>query len=166
MSPLAIATTTGQQHERRGRALLRAFAERFGAELVATPPTVTAPVDGLLHRGGYLRAVAEAKTRTKYDLPSIERFGTYLVTAEKVTQLVQVGGLLGVPSFVVTELSDCARLYWKVGNAQGVRVIDWEERPTRTLATSVGVETVVRINAFLPLEQATIWAQPIGVLRG
>lgn len=166
MSPLAIATETGQRHERRGRALLQAFAQRFGADLVATPPTVTAPVDGLLHRAGSLRAVAEAKTRTKYDLPSIERFGTYLVTAEKLHQLVQVGGLLGVPSFVVTELSDCARLYWQVGDAKGVRVINWEERETRTLATSVGSETVVRMNAFLPLEQGVIWAEPLGVLRG
>lgn len=166
MSPLAIATYTGQRHEKRGRELLKAFAERFGAELVATPPTVTAPVDGLITRGSYLRAVAEAKTRTKYDLPSIQRFGTYLVTAEKLHQLVQVGGLLGVPSFVVTELSDCSRIYWQVGSSSGTRVIDWEERETRTLATSVGSETVLRMNAFLPLENGVIWAEPLGVLRG
>jgi hypothetical protein len=165
VSPLAIATVTGQRHERRGRALLGAFAERFKAQLVATPPTVTAPIDGLLTRRGELVAVAEAKTRTSYDLPAIERFGTYLVTAEKLQQLVQVGGLLGVPSFVVTELSDCARLYWQVGDAGGARVMDWEERPTRTLATSVGAETVVRVNAFLPLDRAVLWGQPLGVSR-
>lgn len=166
MSPLAIATETGQRHERRGRALLEAFAERFRARLVPTPPTVTAPVDGLFVRNGELVAIAEAKTRTSYDLPAIQRFGTYLVTAEKLEKLVAAGGLLGVPSFVVTELSDCARVYWQVGDAGGARVMDWEERPTRTLATSVGAETVVRVNAFLPLDRGVIWGQPLGVSRG
>lgn len=166
MTPLAIATQTGQRHEARGRALLKAFAERFRAQLVATPPDVTAPVDGLIVRDGVLVAVAEAKTRTNYDLPAIQRFGTYLVTAEKLQQLVRVGGLLGVPSFVVTELSDYSRLYWKVGGEHGQPLVTWEERETRTLATSIEATTVVRMNAFLPLTSAVQWAESLGPSRG
>ena len=52
MSPRAIDTATGQAHERRGRHLLEAFASRMQCTFVPTPPTVTAPVDGIFVRRG------------------------------------------------------------------------------------------------------------------
>lgn len=161
MSPRAIDTATGQAHERRGRHLLEAFASRMQCTFVPTPPTVTAPVDGIFVRRGTIVAVAEAKTRSTYDLPTIQQYGTYLVTADKLEQLVTAGGLLGVPSFLVLELSDAARWYWHVGTPHGVPAFAWPTRATSTQATSLGPETVTRVNAYLPLAIGVQWGEPL-----
>jgi hypothetical protein len=155
--PLAIATETGQFHEHRGRQLLEAFARHTHSELVVTDPTSTAALDALFTRDGVVVAVAEAKTRVSYDYPAIERLGSYLVTADKLETLTRVGTALAVPAFLVTELSDGVRLYWHLTNKHGLRQLHWLEAPSRTLSTSIGAETVVRMNAFLPIEDATIW---------
>jgi hypothetical protein len=155
--PLAIATETGQFHEHRGRQLLEAFARHTHSELVVSDPQATAALDAVFHRDGVLVAVAEAKTRVKYDYAAIAEYGTYLITHDKLETLQQVSAALAVPSFLVTELSDGVRLYWQLTDASGRETLRYRVNATETLATSVGTERVVRVNAFLPLEAATIW---------
>jgi hypothetical protein len=155
--PLAIATDLGQQHEQRGRELLEAFARHTRSQLIVSDPQATAALDAVFHRDGVLVAVAEAKTRVKYDYAAIAEYGTYLITHDKLETLQQVSAALAVPSFLVTELSDGVRLYWQLTDASGRETLRYRVNATETLATSVGTERVVRVNAFLPLEAATIW---------
>ena len=154
---LAIATSVGQAHERRGRDLLDAFARYTRSTLIVSDPASTAALDAVFHRDGVLVAVAEAKTRISYDLPAIQRFGSYLITADKLDTLCYVGRALLVPAFLVTELSDGVRLYWQLTDKHGNQRFLWDEAETSTKATSIGPETVVRNNAYLPLDEGVIW---------
>lgn len=160
---LAITTTTGQGHERRGRALLYAFAAYTRSTAVVSPPDSPATLDAVYSRDGVLVAVAEAKTRGGlYDFEKIVGFGSYLVTDEKLRALLEASRSFGVPSYLLTELSDGVRLYWPIGSPRGEPVTGWTVAASRTLATSVGPETVVRRNAYLPLAAAVRWDGPKG----
>jgi hypothetical protein len=154
---LAIRTTTGQQHESRGRQLLDAFARYTHSSVLVTDPAAPAALDAVFCRDGVVVAVAEAKTRVSYDYAAIQRFGSYLVTAEKIDTLCYVGRALAVPAFLVVELSDGARLYWQLTDKDGDQRFLWPEAETRTQATSLGPVTVVRKNAYLPLDEAVVW---------
>ena len=154
---LAITTALGQAHERRGWRLLMDFGSHTRSTCHPTPAHVPATLDAVYSRDGVLVAVAEAKTRIRYDYPKIAEYGSYLVTEDKLEVLCATGKALGVPSFLVTELSDGVRLYWPIGTAMGDPVHGWTAAYSRTLATSVDLETVVRRNAYLPLANAVIW---------
>lgn len=156
---LAITTTTGQWHEARGRVLLYDFGTYTRSTAQVTPPTKTATLDAVYTRDGVLVAVAEAKTRVSYDYATIAGYGSYLVTEDKLDCLLATGKALGVPSFLLTELSDGVRLYWPVGDAAGHRVTGWTAANSRTLATSVDTTTVIRRNAYLPMAIAVRWGQ-------
>lgn len=155
--PLAIATDLGQQHEQRGRHLLEAFARHTRSQLIVTDPQATAALDAVFHRDGVLVAVAEAKTRVRYDYAAIAEYGTYLITHDKLETLQQVSTALAVPSFLVTELSDGVRLYWQLTDASGRETLRYRVTASETLATSVGTERVIRVNAYLPLAAAVHW---------
>jgi len=154
---LAITTTIGQAHEHRGRRLIRDFGTFTHSTAHYSPPDVPATLDAVYSRDGVLVAVVEAKTRINYDLPKIASYGSYLVTEDKLTTLLATSKALGVPSFLLTELSDGARLYWPIGDKAGLPVIGWTVASSRTLATSVGPETIVRRNAYLPMAEARRW---------
>ena len=155
--PLAIATDLGQQHEQRGRHLLEAFARHTRSQLIVTDPQATAALDAVFHRDGVLVAVAEAKTRVRYDYAAIAEYGTYLITHDKLETLQQVSTALAVPSFLVTELSDGVRLYWQLTDASGRETLRYRVTASESLASSVGTERVIRVNAYLPLAAAVHW---------
>jgi len=154
---LAITTARGQWHEQRGRALLTAFGSYTKATPHFSPPDVPATLDAVYTRSDILVAVVEAKTRISYDYAKIAEYGSYLVTEDKLETLLHTGKALGVPSFLVTELSDGVRLYWPIGTALGDPVHGWTSAHSRTLATSVDPDTVIRRNAYLPLANAVHW---------
>ena len=155
--PIAIHSAVGRNHELRGRTVLEAFAQAYGAEYALTNPDATAPVDGVLIRAGTIVAVVEVRTRSTYDYAKINAYGDYLVTAQKLHNLVAAGGLLAAPSLLLIELSCGTRLWWRIGNADGTRCLEWAERTTTTRATSLGPETAIRRNAFLPITAAIHW---------
>lgn len=157
---LAITTTVGQWHEARGRALIHAFATYTGSTAHVSPPERPAALDTVYSRNGTLVAVAEAKTRCgRYDFAWMQKEGSYLVTEEKLSSLLTTGRSLGVPSFLLLELSDGARLYWRIGSADGEPDVQWTAADSRTLATSVDDKTVIRRNAYLPMARAIRWGQ-------
>jgi hypothetical protein len=160
---LAITTPVGQWHEARGRVLIHDFGTFTHSTAQLTPPTKTATLDAVYTREGVLVAVAEAKTRIRYDFPTIADYGSYLVTEDKLDCLVATGKALGVPSFLLTELSDGVRLYWPIGDADGQRVTGWTAAQSRTLATSVDATTVIRRNAYLPIGCAVRWGQGLDI---
>ena len=132
-----------------------AFAQYTHSTAIMTAGTAT--LDAVYTRDGVAVAVAEAKTRISYDLPSIEAMGSYLITEDKLDCLCATSKALHVPSFLITELSDGARLYWHIGHESGDPTMEWTVAQSRTLATSVGHETVIRRNAFLPMACAVRW---------
>lgn len=133
------------------------FATYTRSTAHCSPPDIPATLDAVYSRDGVLVAVVEAKTRVSYDLPKIEGYGSYLVTEDKLTTLLHTSKALGIPSFLLTELSDGARLFWPIGDAAGLPAISWNVASTRTQATSIGPETVVRRNAYLPMAEARRW---------
>ena len=158
---LAIVTPIGQAHERRGRALLTAFAAHHKSEFIATPPNAAAPVDGLCVRAGVVRCVVEAKVRGGYSLADIRRMGgTVILSKSKLDGLATASRTLGVASFFVAEFSDGTRWFWQVSDAEGRPSCAWNVRPSVTRADSIGTETVERENGFLSLDSGVCWLAP------
>ena len=158
--PIAINTKIGQMHEERGRNVLVAFGHACNAQVVLTNSKSLAVVDGLLARDGVVVAVVEVKTRdekSKYSWATIERYGTYLVTADKLRAAMAVGAALAVPAYLVVELSCGTRLCWRLSNKKGHQLFEWQEQNTITRATSIDSTTTTRLNAYLPIEKAKHW---------
>jgi hypothetical protein len=153
----AIDFPIGREHEERGRGVLADFARYYGVNYVLTNPNAPAPVDGILVQRGVVSAVIEVRTRSTYDYAKIKEYGSYLVTAQKLHNLMAAGAMLAAPSVLVIELSCGARLWWRIGDAEGKRCVEWTDRESRTRATSLGPETTVRVNAYLPLSAAVEW---------
>ena len=124
-------------------------AARWGVEVVQTPDDQPAAVDALFTRGGVLVGVAEIKCRT-LTLAGLERFGDYLVTADKLQRGIAVASACGVPYALIVRLVD-AIVWWRVADASGRALIGWQEHDTETRATCNG-GAIVRRNAYLPLD--------------
>ena len=112
--------------------------------------TDTAAVDALFARNGRLVAVAEIKWRQN-DMEQLRRWGSYLITWNKLRHGRMIGRLLHVPYLLIVGLAD-ADVWWKISDADGA----WLEHPriesTITQRTINGGITC-RPNAYISLER-------------
>lgn len=154
----AISHATGRRWERLGREVITAFAARKGVTPIFTDPALPAAHDAILLRRDVVSGVVEVKVRGRHAYADLKTEGTYLITADKLTGLLQTGRALAAASYVVAQLADQSRWWWCIGTPDGERRITWEERPIRTQLTSVDVaETKVEVCAFLPFASAYRW---------
>lgn len=155
---LAVHHPTGATHDVRGRRLLNEFAKKHGWEVRHGPEDQPAPIDAILVSGDHIIAVVEVRTRVTHSLDAIERMGgTYLITHQKLLDLMEGGRLFGVPSFLVVGLACGTRWGWRIGNREGTPYFSWDTERTRTRATSLDASTTVRLNAYIPLRHGVQW---------
>jgi len=158
MTPLAVDYEIGRTHDNRGRALLQDFAAMNGWGVVQGPLKEPAPIDAVLVKDGFLVAVVETRTRITHTLKDIERMGnTYLITHQKLLDLMEGGRLFGVPSFLVVQLACGARFGWCIGDRNGDAKFTWEVDWTQTRATSLDERQTMRANAYIPMDRGMQW---------
>lgn len=120
-----------------------------------TDDTGDADVDAIAIRDGQLQAIMEVKSR-EMNLDQLRRFGSYLITFEKLLKLRAVAAALRVPGLIVVSLlKDKQIVYWKVCDVEGHFLIALEGKITETQATCNG-GTAHRYNAYLSLEDMKI----------
>ena len=135
------------QHE-----IVRRFADAHPGLVVFETKHPAAHVDAVFTRGPHLTLIAEAKVRPDLGLATLrERFGSYLISAEKLRHGELLAQTLRVPYAVIAGLTD-AIVWWMVYDADGQRLVDFTLEETTTQATVNGGR-VQRLNAFLSLDR-------------
>ena len=146
-TPAAVAFIDAQ------RLVLARIAEKFGVRVIVTDDTSAAALDAVIEKNGVVAAVAEVKSR-RMSFDDLERFGTYLITAEKLEQMSRAARLLCAEGFLFVHLRvDDVIVYWRVCDDVGNFCFQFERRKTETQKTVNG-GIVVRMNAYLPLSEA------------
>lgn len=146
---LDCQTARGRAFVAQQQAVARRLAAVWGATLVETPEGTAARIDALFARDGVLVGLAEIKVRN-LTLARLAAFGDYLVTEDKLLAGEALSAALRVPFVLAVQLTD-AIVWWRVTDATGRRVIQWDARETVTQATCNGGEALRR-NAYLPFE--------------
>lgn len=155
---LAVASKVGQIHDSRGRKLLEDFANKQGWEIQQGPVDQPAPVDGIFTQNGYILAVVEARTRVTHSRLDIKRLGdTYLISALKLSEMMETGRLLGVPSLLVVQFACQTRWVWKIGDEEGQPLFRWTERDLTNDASQIDSRQLTRLTGYLPMKDGRQW---------
>lgn len=126
------------------------LAAHWSCDIYSTNDTEAADIDAIAVRGARVSAVLEIKSR-EMDLDQLKRFGSYLITYDKLTKMSEMATRLVVPSFLaVSLLKDGQIVYWKVSDDKGKIVCAPEGRITTTQTTCNGGQ-IDRYNAYIPL---------------
>ena len=108
-------------------------------------------VDRAFVRDGKLVGLAEIKTR-EMSVQELRGFGSYLVTAKKLQDGMDLARALGVPYVLfVRLLKDDVIVFFTVSDATGRQLISWQKNNTVTQAGCNG-GTAFRKNAYIPLK--------------
>lgn len=145
-------TPRGRQYIERQMDVAYRVAERYGHDVIFTPDG-DARFDCLFHKDGVLMGIAEIKVREMHRR-DLERFGTYLVTEDKLLAGIEVASCCRVPFALIIALRDCD-LFLKISDHQGNRVASWKADTTKTQATCNG-GVANRNNAYINLKTA-VW---------
>lgn len=131
---------------------LNRIEEAWKVECAYTDGSEAADVDAITFRDGKILGVMEIKSR-EMDLAQLRRFGSYLITFEKLLKLRAVSAALCVPGLVVVYLlKDQEIVFWKICDAAGNFLVPLECKVTETQATCNGGQAM-RYNAYLSLKE-------------
>lgn len=156
--PLAINNIIGQNHDINGRLLSETFANQFDLRIIQGPSNQPAPIDAILYRDNVIVGVLESRTRKTHSHRDIQSMGnTFLVTHQKLIDLMYGGKLFGVPSYLVIQMACGTRWVWKVGDEKGLPRFSWKVNRTQTKATSLDDRQILRDNAYIPLNEGRMW---------
>lgn len=144
-------TTNGRKYIREQASCIQRLESVWNVNIAQTPLTESADIDGVICRNGIVHGVLEIKCRNMGE-QTLRRFGSYLVTEEKIAKLARIGTALCVPSVLAVSLLEDGKIaYWRISNPDGSMAIDYTPERTATQATCNGGEAV-RVNAYLGLE--------------
>jgi hypothetical protein len=128
-------------------------ARRVGFKLRCQPVKLgglATTVDRAFIRDGHIVGLAEIKTRGM-SVQELRGFGSYLVTAKKLQDGMDLARALGVPYvLIVRTLKDDAVVCWTISDKTGRQLVKWETNNTVTQAGCNG-GTAYRANAYIPL---------------
>lgn len=157
MSQLDCNTARGKGYIECQMSCLKALEAAMNVQMIMTPEDEAAGVDALAVRVNRVVAVLEVKSR-EMDLAQLNRFGSYLITFEKLLKIRTVSASLCVPGFVAVSLlkEDAPTvLMWKVCDERGNLVASLEARVSQTQATCNGGQAD-RYNAYLSMREAEV----------
>lgn len=119
-----------------------------------------ANVDRIALNGwGAMCAAFEVKSR-QMSLAQLRKFGSYLVTQDKLIALSNVCKGLAIHGYLAVYLMESdAVAYWHVCNKAGEMLIQFESAVTKTQATCNGGEAE-RENAYLSLDSMNLITEP------
>jgi len=122
--------------------------KKYGWKVCTTPQF--ALVDGVAVKNNEITHVIEFKSRNE-SLNSMERFGTYLISYDKIENGLQISRMMRVPFILIVYLiKDGVVLGVEIGDEYGLSV-ELEIKETQTQRTADG-GSAIRRNAFIDLE--------------
>jgi hypothetical protein len=122
--------------------------KKYGWRIYTTPHY--ALVDGFAAKQGEVTHIIEFKSRNE-SMESLERFGTYLISYDKIENGLQICRMMRVPFILIVYLiKDGVVMGAEIGDEYGVTV-EMEITETRTQKSIEG-GSVIRRNAFIDLE--------------
>ena len=122
--------------------------KRYGWKVCTTPQYSL--VDGIAVKDNEITHVVEFKSRNE-SMESMERFGSYLISYDKIENGLQICRMMRVPFILIVYLiKDGVVMGIEIGDEFGVSV-EMEIKETRTQKSIEG-GTVIRRNAFIDLE--------------
>ncbi len=152
---LDCVTPNGKRFIASQNEVCRRIESAMKVRVIATDNDSKAPVDAVIEKGDMIAAVAEIKSR-QMTYEQLERFGTYLITAEKLDSLILAASLLYAEGFLFVHLiKDGKIVYWKICDDEGVPCFEYKTERTVTQATCNG-GTATRLNAFLPVSRCRV----------
>lgn len=148
-------TPTGRIYINWQADCLARLEKAWDVKCVCTNDQESADVDAFAIRESRISAVMEVKSR-EMDLPQLRKFGSYLITFEKLLKLRSVAVALCVPGLVVVSLlKDKQIVFWKICDKDGNFLVPLEGKTTKTQATCNGGQAN-RYNAYLSLSDMTV----------
>jgi hypothetical protein len=144
-SPLQVANIKRQNE------MIERVAQRYGME-ASTSSFEYAPLDGILTKKGVIKTVFEAKCR-EMELAKLQKYGSYIITEEKMRQGVARARLLALAFLIGLEDADCIL---KVSNHYGDILPHVEYRESLTWKDSKKVERVLRNNAYIDVRDMEV----------
>ncbi len=136
-------------------ACLALLEKKWGVQLFPTRDDSAADIDAIAIRHGQIGAVLEVKAR-QLTLAQLQKFGSYLVTFDKLIKLREVAARLAVPGFLCVYLiPEETIVYWPICDPEGRLLAELSARTSNTQATCNGGETL-RYNAYLSLAQMVV----------
>lgn len=136
------------------------FARAYGCAVAQTGDDLPAGIDAVFSSSGRICGVAEIKSRN-LSLDELRKFGSYLISYDKLRKGIEASALLHVPFVVIVSLlNDGAMIYWKITDASGGVTATFTVRTTRTQANCNG-GSADRANAFLPFCDGRIVSETI-----
>lgn len=123
--------------------------------LIETNKDTDAKVDGVIVKGNELSGIFESKCRN-LSLMELQKFGSWLVTFDKIMDGKRLSEMLRVPYLGFLYLiKDQVVMYWKITDKHGNFLFEFSIKNTKTQKTING-GSIVRTNAFLPFDKGTI----------
>ena len=121
------------------------------SKLIETDKNIDAKIDGIIVKDNQLSGVFESKCRD-LSLMQLQKFGSWLITHDKLMEGKKISTLLRVPFIGFLYLiKDDIIMYWKITDKYGDFLFDYDIKETRTQKTING-GSVIRKNAFLPVK--------------
>lgn len=123
--------------------------------LFETNKDMPSKVDGVIIKNNELSGVFESKCRNM-SIEELKKYGSWLVTFDKIMDGKVISKLLGVPYIGFLYLiKDKIVMYWKITDKYGNFLFEFSIKNTKTQKTING-GNIVRTNAFLPFDKGTI----------
>lgn len=127
--------------------------KKYGWKIATTPEY--ARVDGIAIKDGEITHVIEFKSRN-HTWETLERFGTYLISYDKIENGIKMANMLRVPFILLVYLiGEDVVIGVEIGDEYGISV-PMEIKETRTQKNSERAGSVMRRNAFIDLEEFSI----------
>jgi hypothetical protein len=151
---LASETKKGQIYIQKEKALADQIAKRSDTVAIELGDGAT-HVDRIFVRDNKVRSIAEIKNRNM-SLSQLQKFGSYLISYEKIDRGVALSSLMHVPFYLFVYLiSSDDIVYWKVSDETGREVCNYTIERTKTKA-DVNGGIAMRENAYIQLDGMTI----------
>lgn len=125
--------------------------EVWNTDIFCTKESQSAHIDAIGIRDDRVSAAIEIKTRNN-SLETIKRWGSYMITYEKLVKLCDISKALEVKGFLVVYLiPDDKIMYWNICNEKGEFIVKFTKEITTTQKTCNGGQ-IDRLNAYISLK--------------
>ena len=149
-----ILTEKGQQSLRSEEEMLAIIMGKYDLDIIETNKDRPAICDGFIVQNRIITGVFESKCRNN-TLEDFNRWGSWLVTYEKIDGLAWLSSKLCVPAVgFLYSIPDRTVLKWKITDKEGNYLFDFKVDETITQATINGGQAK-RENAYLPMKYAS-----------
>ena len=147
-----ILTKKGQKSLEYERIMLERISVLTNVNIIETDKDMDAKVDGMISQDNQLTGIFESKCRNM-SLMQLRKFGSWLVTFDKILDGRKLSQLLRVPFIGFLYLiPDEIIMYWKITDKYGNFLFDFDVKNTKTQKTING-GSIVRANAYLPVKR-------------